>query len=373
MQERGIEAIHAAVIAKVMSIASAETSRGEGMNTTLRHSLHASFFRKSLMDNHETLLEVNDDDTPDLLEEADGSSSWEIDFLKDQVKRQQEELEFLRSAVRHLVTVPLQGGNCPQMQRESRNPLPVHEADEKQNRVVAGRLPSIIEIHTNEPGDDSSIQMSELQSPSVIVLGNPSSNLSLLRQSTKTESIHNRSNAITSMALQSKFAMLKDNDQQQPSPRVHVPTLSVDISKERVSGIASCIRSMQLVAESRMKQKQNCYSYTDMVKGEILDGRARGLKFQLYFEQRGVYVEGLYSGTIKNSAPHGMGVLRFNNRDLYIGNFIEGKMHGEGTLLSRCDSRLTTFRGTFRNNEFVAQSVVTKVVSSNESTSAGAA
>lgn len=374
MQEQDLPEFHATVVAKAMCIASAETAGGKGFDATLRHSLHASFFSKAIRGQHETLPEVSDDDTPDLLSEPDESSSWETDFLKDQVKRQQEELEFLRSALRHLVSLPVQQENAPQVQHESRNPLEVYETTTRQNRDIVGRLPSIIEFPArDEVDDDDSEQMSELQSPSVIVLGNPSSNLKLLRQNTPKAENSDPTNAITTLALQNKLALLKQNDPHRPSPPVCIPASTIDFSKDQVSGNAGYMKSMQLVVETRTKQKQKSYTYTDMVKGEILDGRARGLNFRLYFEQRGVYVEGLYSGTIKNGLPHGIGVLRFNNRDLYMGSFAEGKMHGEGTLLSRCDSRLATFRGTFRNNEFVEQSATAKPLSSNESASAGAA
>ena len=74
----------------------------------------------------------------------------------------------------------------------------------------------------------------------------------------------------------------------------------------------------------------------------------------------------------KNGKPHGTGVLRFDNRDVYIGQFSDGVLEGEGTLLSRCNNRLVTLRGSFRNNEFVEKSP--KPLSSNKSsTSAGAA
>ena len=121
-----------------------------------------------------------------------------------------------------------------------------------------------------------------------------------------------------------------------------------------------------VVTTTSTKQNRRTYTYTDMVKGEVQEGRARGVKYQLHFEKKGVFVEGEYSGTIKGGLPHGSGVLRFANRDLYIGEFSGGRMHGEGSLLSRSNGNLLTFRGIFKNNEFVEPVATAKRVPDNE-------
>eukprot|EP00980_Cylindrotheca_fusiformis_P007105 scaffold1489_cov194-Cylindrotheca_fusiformis.AAC.15 len=376
IEEQGIPEYNASLVAKAICIASAATPISEQRNTAYRHSLHASFFKKSLNGQADKLPEVVEDEgTPDLLAEAEDTKSWEKDFLKDQLKRQNEELEFLRAALRHLVVPPAQQEKSLKKEEESdpRNPVEEQEAIEPPTRGIISRLPSTIEIHqTPQADDDQSEQMSELQSPSVIVLRHPSKNSSINRRNTP-QWVPDLPNPITSLALEKKFELLEQNFPQRPLPPVCLQTSFVDSSKESVSGNASYMKSVQLVVELRRKQNQTSYTFTDMKKGEVLDGRARSLKFQLYFEQRGVYVEGLYSGAIRKGLPHGMGVLRFNNRDLYIGSFEDGKMHGEGTLLSRCDSGLASFRGTFKNNEFVEKSAVAKPVSSIESASAVAA
>jgi hypothetical protein len=370
VEEMKLPAFQASVVARAIRIASHET--GTSMDAKYRRSLHASFVDKALKDNLEVFEEVDldDDDTPDLLEEADKDSSWEIDFLRDQVKRQADELEFLRAALKKLALLPLRNQEkTVQIRKESRNPrnseVPLSQKEDI--RVVVGRLPSIIEFPTRESDDDYSELMSELQSPSVIVLANRANNGKPPRSShripvNKPESNPEDSNPVTSLVLQ-------DNSEPQLSFPVCIPSQSIDMPKH---GDPSYVKTMQLVFESRTKQRKP--SYTEMVVGEIQETRARGMKFQLHFESRGVFVEGVYSGTLKEGLPHGNGVLRFINRDLYIGEFLSGMMHGEGTLLSRCESQLVTLRGTFCKNEFVQQTSNGNSRSSNATEiSAGAA
>jgi hypothetical protein len=47
----------------------------------------------------------------------------------------------------------------------------------------------------------------------------------------------------------------------------------------------------------------------------------------------------------RSTRAEGPGVLHFHNRDLYIGDFTNGTMHGEGVLFCRKQARLTVLRG----------------------------
>ncbi|CAJ1912566.1 unnamed protein product [Cylindrotheca closterium] len=400
MRQELLSDMQAASIAKAMNMASDEAVKGQRAGTKLRHSLHASIFKKVLRRQNDPLVEVDDDDTPDLLTVPDQSSTWEIDFLKDQMKRQQDELDFLRAAMRHLISsmedVDDLGDEQPiqpmhRSEKESRNPrnvvqplgiqdrdllekLPMIQAPTVQDRDLLEQLPavnkfpSIIEIPMNfEESDDYSEQMSELQSPSVIVLKNLTQTMKALGKDMPIAQISPAPiPPVSALALQNKFTGLQKGASQKPSYPMHITASIIDVSNDEECKEEN-METMQLVVTATSgKQNQRTYTYTDMVKGEVQEGRARGVKYQLHFEKKGVFVEGEYSGTIKSGLPHGSGVLRFANRDLYIGEFSGGRMHGEGSLLSRCNGKLSTFRGIFKNNEFVEPVATAKRVSANE-------
>ena len=62
-----------------------------------------------------------------------------------------------------------------------------------------------------------------------------------------------------------------------------------------------------------------------------------------------------YSGPLRHGLPHGqMGILRFENGDMYLGGFESGKMHGFGSFVQEESGGLvkTILKGEFANNEF---------------------
>jgi hypothetical protein len=63
-------------------------------------------------------------------------------------------------------------------------------------------------------------------------------------------------------------------------------------------------------------------------------------------------LEGQYNGPLRNSIPHGTGIIRFRNGDTYLGELVDGEMHGNGTLYHRSkDSGIS--RGYFEHNTSV--------------------
>jgi len=107
-----------------------------------------------------------------------------------------------------------------------------------------------------------------------------------------------------------------------------------------------------------------------MQDSEPLPIQAHRLRLQLII--RGIAFTGSYNGSLMRGVPHGAGVFRFDNRDLYVGDFTNGVMHGEGTLFCRkklCqeNSKLAVLRGRFENNEFKGDATA------DDLTSAGAA
>ena len=60
----------------------------------------------------------------------------------------------------------------------------------------------------------------------------------------------------------------------------------------------------------------------------------------------------VYTGSLKEGLPHGTGTFRFKNGDTYLGEVVDGKMHGKGTLYRRA-KELGISRGVFEDNEFI--------------------
>jgi len=58
---------------------------------------------------------------------------------------------------------------------------------------------------------------------------------------------------------------------------------------------------------------------------------------------------GLYSGSAIDGVPSGVGSIRFSNGDIYLGQVMDGKVHGKGTLYTKAGLS----RGRFENNVFM--------------------
>jgi hypothetical protein len=135
-------------------------------------------------------------------------------------------------------------------------------------------------------------------------------------------------------------------------PPFNIPQMKVfDVDTSKSTSSESCSRfmeTMKLVFNCRPGQPTRLLLQN---KEESRPDRARGMWVEIAIQ--GVSFTGCYSGRLLQGVPHGDGVLRFHNRDLYIGNFFDGEMHGEGTLFCRSNRRLAALRGKFERNEFV--------------------
>lgn len=72
-----------------------------------------------------------------------------------------------------------------------------------------------------------------------------------------------------------------------------------------------------------------------------------------------------YSGPLWHGLPHGqIGILRFENGDMYLGGFESGKMHGLGTFVQKGHGELakTILKGEFANNQFPGDNASTASV-----------
>ncbi|KAG7356102.1 MORN repeat-containing protein [Nitzschia inconspicua] len=94
--------------------------------------------------------------------------------------------------------------------------------------------------------------------------------------------------------------------------------------------------------------------YPELEKGETRGQHTRCMDFFLYLNDLESLLRGKYSGkvSLETGLPHGKGVFRFDNRDVYMGDFADGMMHGEGCLFTRRNKRLLKLRGTYQHNDF---------------------
>jgi hypothetical protein len=67
--------------------------------------------------------------------------------------------------------------------------------------------------------------------------------------------------------------------------------------------------------------------------------------------------EASYTGPISDGIPNGTGIVRFKNGDTYLGEIVNGEMHGKGTLYYHQSRELGMQRGQFEHNVFMSQKV----------------
>jgi hypothetical protein len=83
--------------------------------------------------------------------------------------------------------------------------------------------------------------------------------------------------------------------------------------------------------------------------GDFQPNRAQNMEIRLIIN--GQLVRGTYSGSLSHTAPrrpNGVGVIKFDNGDMYIGDVKDGNLHGQGTFINGD----TVLRGEFEHNLF---------------------
>lgn len=83
------------------------------------------------------------------------------------------------------------------------------------------------------------------------------------------------------------------------------------------------------------------------------DKRTRVNGIHIFMNANGEFQRVIYSGDINNDTglPHGTGVVKFPNGDMYLGDMRDGQMNGHGTLVFAADHDFVT--GDFENNMYV--------------------
>lgn len=94
------------------------------------------------------------------------------------------------------------------------------------------------------------------------------------------------------------------------------------------------------------------YKNGTRIEGQFVNSEPSG-DFKIYFENGARYF-----GKVNNAySPHGKGTLTRRNRSEYVGDFFEGKMHGNGTMTF--EDRTSTYTGEWFENEMQGQGVLT--------------
>jgi hypothetical protein len=315
----------------------------------------------------------------------------QMESLKSQVQRQQEELTFLRCATKSLI---LSSDHEPRRENQ-----PIGSVDKYQNAIVPDNKthmsPLRDEHHHQDAGIPTNIDISHL----AVIVDDMTEALSVLTLSEDmaTKSLQPPENQLVDIHPTSNLAVSRKHI---PPPHIYSthgtrnPDLDVDTSKllgtTNTSTVrSSCMATMQLVCLVRTDMTTHHHSATipvaasntELQKGGEIQShhdRVRGMNFQLYFKHWGTTLQGRYNGRIspRTGLPHGSGVLRFENRDMYIGEFVDGALHGEGTLFARTNdsnnnNKLLTLRGFFHQNEFLGWNEEQRSSCSEDAKSAG--
>jgi hypothetical protein len=144
--------------------------------------------------------------------------------------------------------------------------------------------------------------------------------------------------------------------QAQEATVVAKPSLKKNKSKSSLAGTSKNM-NISFYRRSRLLKKMNSVHpvLTTSEKAEVLSslkGTSIDPNNAWRMEIKIGDFEGQYYGHLRNSLPHGTGTIRFRNGDTYLGELVDGEMHGKGSLYHRSkDSGIS--RGYFEHNVFV--------------------
>lgn len=292
IEQHRLSKSHAANVASAMSMALVEAAS---------HDRTSSSSNTDYLTKYATMIDHSL--TPPKQPAARDTFSSNKDNLSQTLHQNEEELRFLRSALKHMI---LQYPNVNTDTDESPNKLPKENFDK------------------------------DIESP-----GDINDNVGI------PTSIHFR---IETDLHDDQHLLLEDHSELTPSEGDFFPESVPPLQPKRLLSVVH----MENNDRNDKIPKAQEMTYPDLEKGEIRGQHTRSLDFFMYLNDLGTLLRGKYNGKISldTGLPHGKGVFRFENRDVYIGDFADGMMHGEGCLYTRRNERLLKLRGTFHHNDF---------------------
>ena len=105
----------------------------------------------------------------------------------------------------------------------------------------------------------------------------------------------------------------------------------------------------------RFRRSISAKSLNDMESSEDIDSSTHSIDFDPNKAKRMDIVVGgqdaIYTGPLENGVPNGTGTIRFKNGDTYLGELVNGEMHGQGTLYHHEKAKGLS-RGRFQHNQY---------------------
>jgi len=307
-----------------------------------RNARFASYLRSALLDRQDAEHTVM---TSDITTSSTGQETHpgkeELEVLREQLKRQKEEMSFLRSAVKVLV----------HSETEETREASYYTSGMRDDNLM---IPRKDETFLAESRTDIQYVPQTIEFPRLAVevdgLSDGEDYLSDVTPSAGGIDV----GPFTNMQQVCVVPVISRHEHTKARHfgfDIHPSQMLVHMND--ANGLRLASGEMRQAPPDKARDKPLHQSFPDMAKGEIQDKRARGMRCTIYFQSSGFSLQGSYIGMLKFGQPDGSGVLRFDNMDCYVGEFRDGTLNGEGTFFTRRYGRLLKFRGRFEHNEFV--------------------
>ncbi|CAJ1927356.1 unnamed protein product [Cylindrotheca closterium] len=165
---------------------------------------------------------------------------------------------------------------------------------------------------------------------------------------------------ISGLTLPQEISLLRqiaDKHHHTHSRQSRTSSRTKEKSKSSSKGSKSSRKTRNKVAASQISSKSADIASHGKRKsrpttdaGDLKPDRAQNMEIEI--KMNGQIQKGSYSGALSQTVPrlpYGAGIIKFDNGDMYMGDMMDGQMHGHGTLVNGD----TVLRGEFEHNMFV--------------------
>ena len=297
LRDEDVDKITTAMTQAVMESVFRSIQQNEDNDTSLSKTTRNQYFTK-----YATFIDKSFSNDVD-------NSNFSNESLHQLYKDQEEELLFLRSALKHLILAEKPNEPTGKAPQPVELPCDDNHFNQKRQKIPQGEIPQIIEFQIEDIGHQNPV-LSEDASDLTPSLGDFMDYDNLLP-------VHHSTNLLGNF-----------NNQDPPVKKFHYTSIE----------------------------------YPDLKPGEVCHQHARSLEFFIYLNDVQTLMRGKYSGKIslETNLPDGPGLFRFENRDVYVGEFSNGMMHGQGCFYTRRNRKLLKLCGQFQHNDFLGDSSLTR-------------